>query len=174
MTNILTVAEAANTLRCDLTDPAMLDLLPAVDAYIRNATGHDWTADTPINPTAKSAARMLLVKWHEDPGMSGGSGTVGGNMTALSFGLSATLTQLEAEARRYRTFEGSSIPGAISLPGASVGDSVVSLVGVLGMSGSQVAKFESVITVQDQIQQVWAGDLSGKFFRAYLVAAEAL
>jgi hypothetical protein len=167
MTNILTTAEAANALRCETTDPAMLDLMASVDAYIRNATGHDWTADSPVNPTAKSAARMLLVKWHEDPAMIGSA-------NALNFGLSATLTQLEAEALRYVTFEGSSGAGAISLPGAGVGDTVQSLVGVVGVSGSQVTAFETVVTVKDQIQQVSTSDLTGKFYRAYLVPAQSI
>lgn len=89
MANILTETEAANALRCAETDPAMLDLLPQVDAYIKNATGRDWAADEPIRPEAKTAARILLVRAHEDPGaMSAGA--------ALSFGLTAALVQLEA------------------------------------------------------------------------------
>lgn len=91
MANILTAAEAATVLRCDQADADMLQLLPSVDAYLKNATGRDWAADTPIRPEAKSAARMLLVRWHEDPGgMAAGS--------ALGFGLSACLVQLEAVA----------------------------------------------------------------------------
>jgi hypothetical protein len=167
MTNILTAAEAANALRCETTDPAMLDLMPSVDAYIRNATGHDWTADSPINPIAKSAARMLLVKWHEDPAMVGSA-------NSLSFGLSAALTQLEAEALRYVTFEGADEASPISLRGARIGDTVQTLVGVVGVSGSQVAAFETVITVNDQIQQLSTSDLTGKFYRAYLVPAASI
>ena len=69
MTNILTASEAAVVLRCEATDADMLALLPLVDSYIRNATGHDWAADSSIRAEAKSAARMLLVLWHENPGM---------------------------------------------------------------------------------------------------------
>ena len=43
MTNILTAQQAANALRCDPTDVELLDLLPQVDSYLRNATGRDWT-----------------------------------------------------------------------------------------------------------------------------------
>ena len=88
MASILTTAEAANVLRTTQDDQTMLDLLPQVDAYIKNATGRDWTLDTPISPEAKSAARMLLVRWHEDPGQMA-AGT-------LTFGLTAALVQLEA------------------------------------------------------------------------------
>jgi hypothetical protein len=66
MANILTATEAANVLRCDEDDPLMLDLLPAIDAHIRRATGHNWAADNPVLDDAKAAARMLLVMWHED------------------------------------------------------------------------------------------------------------
>lgn len=89
MANILTTAEAATVLRCEATDPNMLDLLPLVDAYLETATGRNWALDTPIRPGAKSAARMLLVRWHEDPGGMAAGG-------ALGLGLNAVLIQLKA------------------------------------------------------------------------------
>ncbi len=89
MANILTAAEAATVLRCEATDPAMLALLDQVDAYINNATGRDWTLDHPIRPEAKSAARILLVRAHEDPG------AMAQPAVALSWGLQACLVQLE-------------------------------------------------------------------------------
>jgi len=96
MANILTPTEAATVLRTAEDDQNMLDLLPLVDAYIKNATGRDWVADDPVRPEAKSAARMLLVRWHEDPGgMAAGA--------ALGFGLSAALVQLEALALTLET-----------------------------------------------------------------------
>lgn len=91
MPNILTVSEAANVLRTAEDDPLMLDLLPSVDAYIQYATGRDWSGDNPVNPVAKSAARMLLVQWHEDPAQVGQPG-------AMAHGLTAALAQLEAVA----------------------------------------------------------------------------
>ena len=89
MANILTPTEAANVLRTGEDDPTMLQLLPLVDSYVKNATGRDWAADSPVRPEAKAAAQMLLVMWHENPGMIGGQ-------NALSFGLTAVLVQLEA------------------------------------------------------------------------------
>lgn len=91
MANILTASEGANVLRCEATDAEMLALLPAVDAYIKNASGRDWTLDATIHAEAKSAARMLLVRWHEDPGGQAAGSTLG-------FGLSAVLVQLKAKA----------------------------------------------------------------------------
>jgi len=167
MTNILTAAEAANVLRCETTDALMLNLLPAVDNYIRAATGHDWTADSPILDTAKSAARMLLVMWHENPGMMSVN-------TALNFGLSAALVQLEAQACRYMVFEGEEQAGAVVLPGAHPGDTVSALIGIVGTTGDQHTLFESVITIKDQIQQLSASDLSGKYYRAYLIPPESI
>jgi hypothetical protein len=94
--SILSQAEASTVLRCDQDDQNMIDLLPLVDGYIEMATGRDWSQDVRIRPEAKSAARMLLVRWHEDPGgMAAGS--------ALGFGLTAALTQLEALALQLKT-----------------------------------------------------------------------
>lgn len=91
MANILTVDEAATVLRTEESDANLLYLLNQVDAYIKNATGRDWSADTPVHAEARSAARMLLVRWHEDPG-----GMASGN--APGFGLHAVMTQLKAKA----------------------------------------------------------------------------
>lgn len=146
----------------------MLDLLPQIDAYIRMATGRDWTVDSPVNPLAKSAARMVLVMWYENPGM------MAGGATALNFGLTSALTQLEAWARRYRRFQGLSSSGPISLPGACAGDTVSSLTGLIGCTGDQSAAFETVISVDDQIQQVTTVNLSKMWFVAYLVPLEGL
>jgi len=164
MTNILTAAEAANVLRCETTDPLMVNLLDAVDLYIKNATGRDWTADSPINPVAKSAGRMLLVMWYENPGMIHGADTT----ATLHHGLRAVLAQLEVETNRYMNFAGLSGAGSIALPMARVGDTVVTLVGVIGVSGDRHTDFETVITVDGQIQQSATGDLSANYYRAYL------
>jgi hypothetical protein len=166
MANILTASEAATVLRIDEDSQTLLDLLPAIDAYIRGATGHDWAADTPVIPEAKSAARILLVRWHEDPGAMAGQ--------ALTYGQAAMLVQLEALAERFYTFLGRDGAGAISLPGARIGDTVSSLVGKIGVTGDQAAAFEAVITVDDEIQQVSAADLSDYWYQAYLVPVSAL
>lgn len=162
MPNILTAAEAANVLRCESTDVVMLQLLPQIDSYIRNATGHDWASDNPVLPEAKSAAQMLLVMWYENPAM------VASGISSLNFGLKAALTQLEAIALHYIEFEGISSAGFISLPGVKEGDSVSSLVGIIGVSGDQSASFESVISQDGYIKQLSGSDLSDKWFRAFV------
>jgi hypothetical protein len=167
VTNILTAAEAANVLRVETNNADMLALLPVIDDHIRNATGHDWTQDSAIQPGAKAAARMLLVQWFENPGMVGSS-------EMPVFGLVAALSQLETIALRYKTFEGSSSAGAISVPGSRAGDTVGSLVGIVGASGDQSSNFEAVITVDDQIQQLSSSDLSAKYYRVYLVPLSTL
>jgi len=98
--SILTPTEAATVLRCEIDDQNMLDLLDPVDAYIENATGWQWSQDTVINPTAKSAARMLLVQWFENPAQTGSEYEV-----PLTFGLNAVLLQLKAEAVRLKELE---------------------------------------------------------------------
>jgi len=165
---ILTAAEAANTIRTSADDPAMLDLLESVDDYIKNATGRDWASDATINRTAKSAARMLLAMWYDNPSMQNVS------TVPLSAGLTAALTQLEALVLRYKTFAGLSGAGAVSLPGAQVGDTVATLVGLIGVSGDQSSKFEAVITVTGQLQQVSSDDLSSNYYRALLIPVESL
>jgi len=164
---ILTSAEASVVLRCEDDDPDMLALLPLVDSYIYNATGRDWAADVTIYPEAKSAARMLLVKWHEDPGGITSEGV-------LDWGLRACLIQLKAIAWSYKTFAGMDGAGAINLPGAHVGDTVESLVGKVGVSGDQSAGFEVVITVKGYIQQISTSDLSADWFTAHLVPPEGM
>lgn len=97
MANILLASEAARVLRCDADDELMLDLLPLVDAYLETATGRAWQNDTAIRAEAKSAARMLLTLWFENPAM------IAMNMGSLAFGLPAALAQLEAVALTLET-----------------------------------------------------------------------
>ncbi|MHB9033132.1 MAG: head-tail connector protein, partial [Anaerolineae bacterium] len=89
---ILTDLEASLVLRCETSDVQMQYLLPLVDEYVKNATGHDWATDAPIHNSAKAAARMLLVMWYENPAM------IAAGVNSLAFGLQAALTQLEATA----------------------------------------------------------------------------
>lgn len=169
MANILTAQEAANVLRCEVNDPFMTDLLPALDAYIERATGRDWAGDSTICQEAKMAARILLVQWHEDPGMMQGS-----QANTLSGGLAACLVQLEAKAHYYFTFEGLNGAGYILLTNVQEGDTVVSVTGRVGASGDQAAKFESVITEDEYIYQSSADDLSEKWYTAYIVPASEI
>jgi hypothetical protein len=152
MPNVLTATEGSNFVRTTSTDAVMLQLLPLVDQYLYNASGHDWAADSSINTTAKIAAGMLLVYWYDNPAAIG---TPAQNLTAL-------LVQLEAEALKYRKilFDGINGAGGIYIPGARDGDVVISLTGVDGVSGDQKAMFESTISEDDMIQQTNGGDLS--------------
>lgn len=151
MPNILTAAEAANFIRSTSTDAIMLQYLPLVDAYLKNATGHNWAGDSTISDTAKLAAGMVLTYWYDNPTMIG----------QAPASVAAALAQLEAEAQKWRryAFNGLDGGGSIYLPGAREGDTVVSLVGVVGLAGSQSAKFESVITEDNSILQTSSLDL---------------
>lgn len=51
--------------------PQLNIILPAIDDYLKTATGKDWGVDNVIDPTAKIVASVLLVRWFEDPGMIG-------------------------------------------------------------------------------------------------------
>jgi hypothetical protein len=65
--------EAADMLKLESAEdnPQLNIILPAVDDYIKTATGKDWSKDNPIDPIAKLVACVLLVRWFEDPGMIG-------------------------------------------------------------------------------------------------------
>ncbi|PKN87781.1 MAG: hypothetical protein CVU46_03110 [Chloroflexi bacterium HGW-Chloroflexi-8] len=163
MANILTASEAGTVLRTASTDAAMLALLPLVDAYLKNATGHDWAADSPVRPEAKAAAQMLIVMWYENPAM------IASGISSLSFGLRAALVQLESIALSYRQFEGINGAGGIALAGVHVGDTVSTVTGIIGVSGDQKANFETVISADGYIQQLSGSDLSSKWYRAYIL-----
>jgi hypothetical protein len=167
MTDILTAAEAAAVLRVDVDDADMLALLPVVDRYIENATGRKWQDDSTIDNAAKAAARMLLVMWYENPAMVG-------KVDVLNHGLNAALTQLEALALKWQDteFAGASTSAYIIIEGAKVGDQVVSLVGLYGVSGDQSANFESVITTDGHIIQSSGSDLSDNGYLVTLISAK--
>jgi hypothetical protein len=167
MTSILTTSEAATVLRCETNDPDMLALLPAVDAYLKTATGHDWTNDVTVSQAAKNAARILLVQWHENPGMTGQNAILGP-------GLTACIVQLKALALLFVNFRGRAGAGPIYMHGSHSGDTVESVIGLIGSSGDQSESFEEVITISGQIQQVSNDDLSENWYRVKLKPLEDL
>jgi hypothetical protein len=156
MTNLLTPTEAAQFVRTEETDAVLLQLLPLVDSYVQTATGRDWTADTEVHPLARAAAQVLTLSWYDNP-------------LALGQGVDAVtplLTQLEAEALKYRKvqFFGLTGAGSVGIAGAYEGDQVKKLVAVAGLSGDQSAKFESVITSTGALKQLDNSDLSEVLF----------
>lgn len=156
MTNILTAAQAATFVRTQTSDAVMLQLLPLVDEYLKNATGHDWAADATIHNSAVIAAGMLLVYWYDNPGAVGSTPNT----------IAGTLVQLEAEALKYRKYEfaGANSAGGISVPGARQGDVVMKLIGTYGVSGNQSASFESIVSENDLVQQTSSSDLSDNLY----------
>lgn len=82
---ILTNQEAADALNYDTTDQmpskVLSIFLPAVNEYLKSATGKDWgtttTTYTTIDPVAKMAAVILLVRWFENPGEMGKASGIG-------------------------------------------------------------------------------------------------
>ncbi len=108
MANILTAAEAALILRCDVADPLMLALLPSVDAYIKNGTGRDWAKDSTIDATAKAAALLYIDCLHEGGWPSEG----------LRLAFDSLLVQLEALALQL---ERAGVPSeALQLVGTNI------------------------------------------------------
>lgn len=68
------------------------------------------------------------------------------------------------------TFMGRSGSGACTLSGVKVNDIVLSVTGISGspIVGDQSSKFESTISVADQIQQSNTGDLSANMYFTYI------
>lgn len=170
MTNILTAAQAANFLRTQDDDPVMLLYIPLLDQYIENATGRDWTQDSPVNNLAIAAAGMLLVIWYDNPAQ-----VQQGSESELPYGMTNLLAVLEAEAMKYRRyqFEGISGAGDIALPGALMGDDVISLTGVYNASGDQSSNFESEISDSGYIAQTSSADLTDQLFVVILKSPAA-
>lgn len=76
---ILTPQEASGLLEFPslevMPEKVITVFLPAVEDFLRNATGRDWgtvtDTYTEIDPLAKMVAGMLLIRWFDDPGMVG-------------------------------------------------------------------------------------------------------
>jgi hypothetical protein len=67
------------------------------------------------------------------------------------------------------TFAGRNLAGVCTLVGVKAGDVVLSVTGLVAATvGDQSAKFETTITVNDQIQQSSATDLSTYIYMAYI------
>lgn len=92
--NILTPQEATDILKynsiSELPGIVTSILMPAIDDYIKTATGKDWTTDPVIDPTAKMVACVLLVRWSENPG------ALGEKLQSNDF-LVGSMTQLHAK-----------------------------------------------------------------------------
>lgn len=104
--SILTEQEVADLLDYtsveEVPPKVMSMLVPAVEQFLLDATGKDWTkltdTYTAVDSTAKMAAGMLLVRWFENPAQ------VGMNNAAVlrDSGFSALIGQLAARAALER------------------------------------------------------------------------
>jgi len=94
--SILTSREAAFALNFteanQMPEKITKIFLPAVDGYLKTATGKDWgslTATyTAIDPLAKMVASVILARWYEDPTQLG---------TVTGDGLLSLIAQLHAK-----------------------------------------------------------------------------
>src|SRR5258706_10452947 len=152
MTDILTAAQGALFVRTTASDTIMLQLIPLVTEHVIRATGRDWTKDTTISPMAIAAAGSILTAWYDNPAMVG----------QASDGAIGALTQLEAEAMKYRKyiFRGLSGQGIVIIDGLLIGDAVIALRGYFGVSGDQHSKFASVASWDYQLDQTANENLS--------------
>ena len=79
---------------------------------------------------------------------------------------------MQALALCYRKFLGRNGAGMILMSGVAIGDNVETLIGLVGVSGDRTADFESVISVNDQIQQTSTDDLSENWYLVCLTPLE--
>lgn len=81
--------------------------------------------------------------------------------------LQARAVNLTADAVSCLSFVGKNGAGACTMTGVKVGDVVMSVTGQVAADvGNKASLFEAVITVNDQIQQSSATDLSTKVYMA--------
>lgn len=155
----------------DVNDAQMLNLLPLVDGYIQSATGYDWTSLEVIPPQAKAAAQLLLVQWYDNPvdADKASSGIYG-----YGYGVMGALGQLEAMGLQYKIVEGLAGAGYICVPGVKEGSSIATAVGVSGDSGDRSAYFESYVTEEGYVKQLYTGNLDEKFYRLRIIPPELL
>ena len=95
--SILTPQEAADMLRLPDPDdyPQLNILLPGVDDFIQTAPGRDWSADNPLDPTAKMVASCLVVRWFNDMGQLGATLSPNDPLVALIAQLHAKALEME-------------------------------------------------------------------------------
>jgi hypothetical protein len=89
MAYILTLNEGARVLRLDPADELLADILPQIDALIKQATGKDWAADSPVHPLAKRAATCRIAIDYDLASMSPSQ------ISTLERAYIAAVTQLE-------------------------------------------------------------------------------
>jgi hypothetical protein len=147
LANILLDTEAARVLRCESDDDLMLDLLPLVDAYVATATGRNWENDATIRAEAKSAARMLLALWYENPAM------ISSGMTTLNWGLHAALAQLETIAIEL---EKEGIPDEAlairaSMPASGVADVSINVKPVIIFNHEMASGCTADVSIEDAV-----------------------
>jgi len=68
------------------------------------------------------------------------------------------------------SFSGAAAAGACTATGLEVGDEILAVTGLAaGTAGNQAANFESVVSVDDQIQQSSASDLINNVYLALVL-----
>ena len=71
---ILTPQKVAESLDYDSPEqvpPKAFSYVPAIEEYLAAATGKRWGEEEPVDPLAEVVARVILVRWFEDPGQVG-------------------------------------------------------------------------------------------------------
>ncbi len=120
------------------------------------------------NALDSAAARTALGLAIGTDVLGTGAGAVGSTSLAAN---AVTAAALATAALRMRSFAGHNGTGACTCVGLKVGDTVTSLLDVASPPFADAhASFEATITVNDQIQQTSASDLSTHVYLILVVA----
>ena len=110
------------------------------------------------------------------PGAVEASDVADGSIATAKLAASAvTGAKLNPTGTKSGSFTGSNGAGPVTLTGAVVGDRVLAVMRLDAAAGAvgQQAAFESAVTVNDQLQQTSASDLSLQTFSVILIPASA-
>lgn len=150
---------------------AALDLINAASLTLPAASSAETIAGAISNKAVTPAGLATLTGTSTRSGLlqlASSAEALAGSDTAKALtaaDLASVLTAIKVE-----SFTGKNLTGACTLTGVKVGDLVLGVTGQgASINGDQSAKFESVITVNDQIQQSSNTDLHLNQYTAIIV-----
>lgn len=159
----------------DLADGAVTTAKLATGALSADATGLTKMADGFL--AASAGARAKMADGFLSADATGRAKMADGFIqnAKLAAGTMQT-TKLATTGIKVLRFDGVGAAGPCTLTGAVIGDRVLFILGTTVATGVSVVggtDFESVITVDDEIQQSLAGDLTGNDYWVVLIPAAA-
>ncbi len=120
------------------------------------------TSQTLTNKTLTTPVIGSFANANHDHTNSAGGGSLGSNVVGA--------TALSSTSLRFVAWQGRNGAGACTATLLKVGDQIVNILNVAGAPVDATSNFEGTVTVNGQIQQSSASNLSAAFFMAVVVA----